>query len=108
MYAKGLVPGPPHAIATLTATTSDGDILMSQLLDRGWGWLGEPSPATPAGHLTITHGRLQLVVDDQLVLDDLNPASPRGWWGGSRPPVRAVPGHHHQKRRPRPHRTRRR
>ena len=78
MYAKTLIPG-PNAVPALMATTDDADILLPQLLDRGWALFGEPLP-TAAGRLVVGSDRLQLVVDDQALLDDLNPYAPDGWW----------------------------
>ena len=79
MYAKTLIPG-PHAVPALMATTDDADILLPQLLDRGWALFGEPLPQQAAGRLVVGSDRLQLVVDDQALLDDLNPYAPDGWW----------------------------
>lgn len=79
MYAKTLIPG-PMPIACLVASAEQPDVLLPQLLDRGWDWFGSTIPANPQGDLVIDHQRLQLVVDDQILLDDLNPASPPGWW----------------------------
>jgi hypothetical protein len=53
---------------------------MPQLTVRGWARLGDPLPAAAAGELRIGTDRLQVVVDDQALLDDLNSASPDGWW----------------------------
>ena len=79
VYAKTLIPG-PHPVPALMATTADPDILLPQLLDRGWALFGERPPAQAAGELVIGADRLQLVVDDQALLDDLNPYAPDGWW----------------------------
>ena len=62
------------------ATTDDADVLVPQLLDRGWALLGEAPPSAAAGQLVVGSDRLQLVVDDQALLDDLNPYAPDGWW----------------------------
>ncbi len=78
-YSKSIIPGPTPT-PTLISTTSDGDILMPQLIELGWGWFGDDMPAHGTGELRITHDRLALVVDDQTILDDINPASPPGWW----------------------------
>ena len=79
MYAKTLIPG-PHPVPALMATTDDADVLMPQLLDRGWALFGEALPPAPAGRLVVGSDRLQLVIDDQALLDDLNPYAPDGWW----------------------------
>lgn len=75
VYAKTLIPG-PHPIPALMATTDDADTLMPQLTDRGWVPFGDPIPTAAAGQLVVEGGRLQLVVDDQALLDDLNPWAP--------------------------------
>ncbi len=62
------------------ATTDDADMLMPQLLDRGWAPFGDPLPAAAVGRLVVGSDRLQLVIDDQALLDDLNPYAPNGWW----------------------------
>jgi hypothetical protein len=62
------------------ATTDDADTLVPQLLDRGWALFGEPPSPAPAGRLVVGADRLQLVVEDQALLDDLNPYAPDGWW----------------------------
>ena len=78
MYVKTVVPG-PLAIATLTAT-STREVVFGQLIARGWGVYGD-SPGFPTTtQLAITHRSLQLVVDGQVLLDDLDPGSPPGWW----------------------------
>ena len=79
VYAKTLIPG-PNAVPALMATTDDADVLLPQLLDRGWAVFGEPLPQAAAGRLVVGSDRLQLVVDDQALLDDLNPYAPDGWW----------------------------
>lgn len=79
VYAKTLIPG-PHPIPALMATTDDADTLMPQLTDRGWVPFGDPLPNAAAGRLVVEGGRLQFVVDDQALLDDLNPWAPDGWW----------------------------
>lgn len=79
MYAKTLIPG-SMPIACLVATAEQPDVLLPQLLDRGWDWFGSTIPANLQGDLVIDHQRLRLVVDGQILLDDLNPASPAGWW----------------------------
>ena len=79
VYAKTLIPG-PNAVPALMATTDDADILVPQLLDRGWALFGEPLPTAASGWLVVGADRLQLVVDDQALLDDLNPYAPDGWW----------------------------
>ena len=79
MYAKTLVPG-PNPVPALMATTDDADILLPQLLDRGWALFGEPLPPAGTGRLAVGADRLQLVVDGQALLDDLNPYAPDGWW----------------------------
>ena len=81
VYAKTLIPG-PNPVPALMATTDDGDVLVQQLLDRGWALFGEPLPDQPAARLVIGADRLRLVVDDQALLDDLNPYAPDGWWAG--------------------------
>lgn len=80
MYAKTLVPGPPLDIPSLMATTAEAGVLLPQLKALGWNRFGDPVPSAPAGQLVISPDRLQLVVEDQTVLDDLNPVSPPGWW----------------------------
>ncbi len=81
MYAKTLVPGPPIDVPGITATTSEADVVMPQLLNRGWGIFGGPPPMNASGRVAITHHRLRVIVDDEAILDDdLNPASPPGWW----------------------------
>lgn len=55
-------------------------MLVPQLLDRGWALFGEPPPTAAAGQLVVGSDRLQLIVDDQALLDDLNPYAPDGWW----------------------------
>ena len=80
MYAKTLVPGPPLDIPSLTATTAEPEALLPQLRALGWARFGDPVPTGAVGQLVISPDRLQLVVDDQTVLDDLNPVSPPGWW----------------------------
>jgi len=79
VYAKTLIPG-PNAVPALMATTDDAEILLPQLLERGWARFGEPLPTASAGRLVVGSDRLQLVVDDQALLDDLNPYAPDGWW----------------------------
>ncbi len=79
VYAKTLIPG-PHPVPALMATTDDADTLMPQLLDRGWALFGEALPQAPAGRLLVGSDRLHLLVDDQALLDDLNPYAPDGWW----------------------------
>lgn len=61
-------------------TTDDADVLVPQLLDRGWAVFGEPLPAVAAGRVVVGSDRLQLVVEDQALLDDVNPYAPDGWW----------------------------
>ena len=80
MYAKTLVLMPTGAIPMIAATTSALDVLASQLLSRGWGPFDGRSAPAGSGHLTVSHDRLQLLVDGQVLLDDLNPAAPDGWW----------------------------
>ena len=79
VYAKTLIPG-PTPLPALMATTDDADVLVPQLLDRAWVLFGEPLPAAPAGRVVVGSDRLQLVVDGQVLLDDLNPWAPDGWW----------------------------
>lgn len=79
VYAKTLIPG-PHPVPALMATTDDADVLVPQLLDRGWAPFGNPLPDQAVGRLVIGSDRLQLVVEDQALLDDLNPYAPDGWW----------------------------
>ena len=62
------------------ATTDDADTLLPQLLDRGWALFGEPLPTGTAGRVVVGSDRLQLVIEDQTLLDDLNPYAPDGWW----------------------------
>lgn len=66
VYAKTLIPG-PHAVPALMATTDDADILVPQLLDRGWALFGEPLPAAAAGRLVVGSDRLQLVQRELLL-----------------------------------------
>jgi len=40
VYAKILVPG-PHPIPALMATTDEADVLVPQLLERGWVRFGD-------------------------------------------------------------------
>lgn len=75
VYAKTLIPG-PHPVPALMATTNDADVLLPQLLGRGWALFGEPLPQGAAGRLVVGADRLQLVIDDQALLDDLNPCTP--------------------------------
>ena len=79
VYAKTLIPG-PHPVPALMATTDEAEILMPQFLDRGWALFGGPPGAAPAGRVVVGSDRLQLVVDDQALLDDVNPYAPDGWW----------------------------
>ena len=79
MYAKTLIPG-PHPVPALMATTDEADVLLPQLSDRGWALFGDPLPTAAAGQVVVGADRLQLVVDDQALLDDLNPYAPDGWW----------------------------
>jgi hypothetical protein len=65
-------------------------VLLPQLSDRGWAPFGDPLPKSAAGQV-VGADRLRLVVDDQALLDDLNPYAPDGWWSavdGMRGPVR--------------------
>ena len=79
VYAKMLIPG-PQPMPALMATTDDADVLVPQLLDRGWASFGDSLPQLAAGRLTIDPDRLQLVVDGQALLADENPFAPDGWW----------------------------
>jgi len=67
-------------VPALMATTDDADTLMPRLLHRGWALFGEALAPAPVGRLVVGSDRLQLVVDDQAILDDLNPYAPDGWW----------------------------
>jgi len=79
VYAKTLIPG-PSPVPALMATTDEGDVLLPQLVDRGWAVFGEPLPAGGEGRVVVGSDRLQLVVEGQTLLDDLNPWAPDGWW----------------------------
>lgn len=79
VYAKTLIPG-PQPIPALMATTNDANVLVPQLLERGWVSFGDPLPQQADGRLTIGPHRLQLVVDGQALLADENPFAPDGWW----------------------------
>lgn len=81
MFAKTLVPG-PLALPTLTATTSAMDTLLPQLLAHGWARYGAEGVTQNAnGALMLTlEQRLQLVVAGQVLLEDVNPMAPPGWW----------------------------
>lgn len=76
--AKTLIPG-AHPVPALLCATPDAPVLLPQLLDRGWGPFSARLPDAP-GEVIISSGRLQLVVEGQLLLDDVNPTAPRGWW----------------------------
>lgn len=78
MYAKTLIPG-THPGAD--GHHRPGRRLWPQLLARGWVPLGDSLQPGAAGQLRIGVDRLQLVLDEDVVLDDdANPASPTGWW----------------------------
>ena len=79
MYAKTLVPG-PRPVAALMATTDEADVLVPQLVARGWVPFGDPLPLGAEGQIVMGADRLRLVVADQALLDDLNPYAPDGWW----------------------------
>lgn len=79
VYAKTLVPG-RDPIPALMATTDEADVLVPQLTARGWVPLGDPLPPEVEGQIVIGADRLRLVVNDQALLDDLNPYAPDGWW----------------------------
>lgn len=66
---------------SLLSTTSEPE-LFEQLIDRGWAAYGaESGPGEPStSRLYITHQSLQLVVEGQILLDDLDPTAPPGWW----------------------------
>ena len=79
MYVKTLM----HrmlTVPTLIATTDEGGALLPRLRSRGWGRFGGGVPQTPAGGLVVSEARLQLLVDGEVLLDDVNPPSPDGWW----------------------------
>ncbi len=79
MYAKTLIPG-PLPTPTLTATTSVAHQLFPELLASGWKRYGVEDLAVSRTDVLITHDSLQLVVDGIVVLSDIDPASPAGWW----------------------------
>ena len=79
MYAKTLVPG-PRPVAALMATTNEADVLVPQLAARGWVPFGDPLKTAAEGQIVIGADRLRLVVAGQVLLDDLNPYAPDGWW----------------------------
>jgi hypothetical protein len=79
VYAKVLGPG-RSTMPALMATTDEADVLLAQLIDRGWVRFGEQLPLQSAGRLVVGRDRLRLVVDGQALLDDLNPYAPHGWW----------------------------
>ena len=77
--AKTLIPG-SHPVPALIWATSQAAVLIPQLLDRGWGPFSARLPDDARGELVIGADRMQLVVDDQMLLDDTNPPAPDGWW----------------------------
>ena len=79
VYAKTLVSG-PRPVAALMATTDEADVVVPQLVARGWVPLGDPLPPHAEGQVVIGADRLRLVIDGQSLLDDLNPYAPDGWW----------------------------
>ena len=66
-YAKTLVPGPVPT-PMLVVTTLEAAVLMPQLLGHGWAWFGDPFPEDAIGQLAVTHERLALDVDGQVLL----------------------------------------
>ena len=70
VYAKTLIPG-PHPVPALMATTDDADVLLPQLTARGCAPFGDPLPWSAAGEVVVGADRLQLVIDNQALLDDL-------------------------------------
>lgn len=78
MYAKMLVPGPP-SVPALVATSAAFEVL-GQLLAQGWSEYGQPPAEPDSCRLLITHRSLQLFVAGDILLDDLDPAAPPGWW----------------------------
>jgi len=79
VYAKTLVPGPKPTSA-LMATTNEADVLVPQLLERGWVRFGDQLSARAAGRLVVGLDRLHLIVEEQVLLADENPWAPDGWW----------------------------
>ena len=67
-------------VPTLIATTEQADVLLPRLRSRGWGRFGGAVPQASVGEVVISDARLQLVVDGEILLDDVNPPSPAGWW----------------------------
>ena len=79
MYAKTLIPG-PYAIPALMVTTPHAVTLLPQLTEHGWVRCHHRLRSIAAGQVRIDPHRLRVIVDDQTLLDDLNPTSPPGWW----------------------------
>ncbi len=75
-----------HAIAESFRDHGIVSSALVQFIDRRGQWdaerlaklLGEPLPDQPTGRLVVGSDRLRLVVDDQALLDDLNPYTPDG------------------------------
>jgi hypothetical protein len=84
VYARTLIPG-TRPIPALMATSSQADVLRRQLLERGWVRFGERRRLAATGELRIDVDRH----DGEMVLDDdVNPASPEGWWAAVKTLVR--------------------
>lgn len=79
MFAKALIPGDPP-VPSLQVTTSVGEQLFGQLLREGWSEFGAALSSPAGSQLLVTHRSLQLVVNGQVLLEDLDPAAPAGWW----------------------------
>lgn len=79
MSAKTLIPG-SHPVPALICATSKAAVLLPELLDRGRGPFSARLPDDARGELIISADRLQLVVDEQVLFDEINPPAPDGWW----------------------------
>ncbi len=89
VYAKTFIPGGRPVPALMAATTADR-LLRLQLSRRGWVRFGQPLQPGAVGQVHLGVDRLQVVIDDTMVLDDgANPTSPEGWWAA----VDALGGH---------------
>lgn len=81
MYTKILIPAADRDFPVILCDGPDYAVLSQELISRGWvPWDSQEAPAG-AGEVVIGQPGLSIKVDGiNLLIDDVNPIAPPGWW----------------------------